>query len=382
MYDDATECPSYDGSREALRVGYVFNSPEIIGGGEFSFIDLLDAIRQVEVKPVALVPGPGEVKTRLQSLGVDVELIRLQPLRSRSLLSLPRRRTQLAGLFKYLRLDLIHANGARCMLYAGPAARRAGIPCVWHVRVLERDRLLDRIRAQYASCVVANSRATAAAIQPFVPTSTSLEVVYNGIRLDGFTSAPPADLKGDLGATETPVVLGVGRFTKWKAFEDLIRACAILKEQGLRFSCILVGEALPSERGYEIELKRLAQDLRLTNVFFAGWRNDVASIMKSSSVLVLPSHGEPFGRVMIEAWACGLPVVATNAGGPAELIRHGIDGLLVPVDAPERLSDAITYLLEDSSLSNRLTAAAAERTAKFSLEKHVEHMLRIYRALL
>jgi glycosyltransferase involved in cell wall biosynthesis len=215
-----------------------------------------------------------------------------------------------------------------------------------------------------------------------VPASTRLEVVYNGIGFDGFTAAPPADLKGDFGVTELPVVLGVGRFTRWKAFEDLIRACANLKDQGLRFSCLLVGEPLPAERDYEIELKRLARDLQLTNVFFPGWRTDVASIMKSSAVLVLPSHGEPFGRVMIEAWACGLPVVATNAGGPAELIRHGIDGLLVPVGNPKRLGGAISSLLEDRTLSNRLAAAAAERTPEFSLEKHVEHMGRIYRDLL
>jgi glycosyltransferase involved in cell wall biosynthesis len=381
MYDHPREFPSLDRGREVLRVGYVFNSPEIVGGGEFSFIDLLDAIREVQVKPVALVPGPGEIKTRLQSLDVDIEDIPLPPLRSRSLLSLPRQQAQLAGLFKDLKLDLIHTNGARCMLYAGPAARRAGMPCLWHVRVLERDRLLDRIRARYASLIVANSHAVAAAIQPCVPASTSVKVIYNGIRLNRFTSVPPADLSRAFGATEFPVVLGVGRFTRVKAFEDLIRACAILKNQGLRFSCILVGEPLPSERGYEIELRRLTQDLRLTNVFFAGWRTDVASIMKSSSVLVMPSHGEAFGRVVIEAWACGLPVVAANVGGPAELIRHGIDGLLVPVGNPETLGRAVTSLLEDRAFSDRIAAAAAQRTAKFSLENHVEHMLRIYREL-
>ncbi|MFA7160328.1 MAG: glycosyltransferase family 4 protein, partial [Kiritimatiellia bacterium] len=132
------------------KVGFVFNSERIIGGGELSFIDLVGEIRKLGVSPVVFVPGPGEVIDRIVALGVAVHKTPWPPIRLRSIVDLPLRHARLAGLFRELGLDLIHANGARCMLYAGPAARRAGIPCVWHVRVLERDMILDRIRARYA----------------------------------------------------------------------------------------------------------------------------------------------------------------------------------------------------------------------------------------
>jgi len=288
------------------KVGYIFNSAEIIGGGELSFIDLVDEIRALGVKPVVFVPGPGAIKDRMDAMGVAVHETPWPPVRLRSLAGLPGRHARLAGLFRELGLDLVHANGARCMLYAGPAARRAGIPCVWHVRVLERDRILDRIRARFASVVIANSNAAAKTIKPLLPKSTGCQVVYNGIRLDQIANAPAADLKAEFGIPGGPVILGVGRFSPGKAFDDLIRACHILKNERLPFSCLLVGRSLPEEADCEAELKALAGSLGLGNVLFPGWREDVPSIMKASSVLVLPSRVEAFGRGIPEAWTCGL----------------------------------------------------------------------------
>ncbi len=364
------------------RIGYIFNFERIIGGGEISFIDLVDVIRALGVQPVVFVPGPGAVRDRIAALGIEVHETPFPPVRLRSLVDLPRRHIHLARLFRDLGLEIIHANGARCMLYAGPAARRAGIPCVWHVRVLERDRILDRIRARYASVLIANSNAAAKTLIPFLPKSTGCEVVYNGLRLDQIAAAPVADLKAELNIPPGPVILGVGRFSRGKAFDDLIRACRILKNEHLSFSCLLVGRALPEEADCEADLKALAVNLGLDNVLFPGWRDDVPSIMKASSVFVLPSRVEAFGRCIPEAWTCGLPIVATDEGGPAELITHAADGLLVKVGDVNAIAKAIASLLRDSSLAKQLVTAGRVKAQTFSLLNHARQVNGIYENIL
>jgi len=364
------------------RIGYLFNTAEIIGGGELSFIELIDAIRRFEVLPLAFVPGSGEVMTRLKAIGVDVQESPWHPISAWSLACLPRRQARLAQWFRALKLDLVHTNGARCMLYAGPAAHRAGIPCVWHVRVLERDRILDRIRSHYATAIVANSHSVSDSLARTIGTAKQVKVIYNGIRSSPSQSIEALDLQREFGVPEGPVIVAVGRFTRWKRFEDLIQACAILEEKAVPFSCLLVGEALPSEKNYEIELRNLVNDLELTKVCFTGWRDDVLSILRAASVLVLPSRSEPFGRILVEAWICGVPVIATNAGGPAELISHGVDGLLVPVADQQTLSTAISSILEDRAFAERLAEAGSQRVTEFSLEKHAENILLVYRSLL
>ncbi|MCG2659551.1 MAG: glycosyltransferase, partial [Kiritimatiellae bacterium] len=330
-----------------IRVGFVFNHAAIIGGGEISFIDLADEIRNFGFEPVGIVPGDGEVRSRLDALNIKTVVAAWPPIGIRSVIDFPRRIYRTAELFQQQGLNLVHANGARCMLYAGPAAKRLFIPCVWHVRVLARDRLLDRVRARYASAIIVNSGAVASTLKPYALPSRKIDVVYNGLDLEKFNVVKPLDLSREFGLPAAPVVLAAGRFSRWKGFADLIRACAILRRKSIAFTCLLVGKALPADKDYECHLVTLARQYGLTNVVFTGWRDDVPAIMKSASVMVLPSHGEPFGRVIIEAWACGLPVVATNEGGPAEIIDDKVNGMLVRTGNAGQMADAIEMILRD-----------------------------------
>jgi len=363
------------------KAGYIFNFAEIVGGGELSLLDLAGEIRALEVQPIGFVPGPGEVRRRLEAMKVPVHETPWPPIRLGSLASLPGRQKRLAELFRNEALDLVHVNGARCMLYAGPAARRAGIPCVWHVRVLERDRLLDRFRARCASAVIANSEAAAATIRPLLPGSVKCKVIYNGLRLEEIASTPPGDLKAQFGLGGAPVILAAGRFSRSKGFDDLIKACHILKGKGIAFACLLAGQSTPEEADCEADLKKLARGLGLDNVVFAGWRDDIPALMKASSALALPSHVEAFGRVIPEAWACGLPVVAAAAAGPAELIKDGSDGLLARVGDAEEMARALATILQDKALAARLAAAGRARAPDFSLQNHARMINDVYKAL-
>ena len=97
---------------------------------------------------------------------------------------------------------------------------------------------------------------------------------------------------------------------------------------------------------------------------FLGWRNDRASLFKTADVCVYPSREEPFGNVVVEAWACGTPLVTTASTGPRWLVRDGKDALMTPVDDVDALSAGIRRLLASPELRASLAAAGRRRVAE------------------
>lgn len=363
----------------SIRVAYIFNSSRIIGGGEISFLDLIGEIGNHGYEPVAIVPGEGEISERLAEMGVTTLFFDMPGLKGPEFFRLRKRQHILAELFRENGIRIVHANGARCMLYAGRAAAMSACRCIWHVRVLDRDKYLDKTRAKFADLIVVNSKAVALSLSKFARVNR-IEVIHNGLDLDAWRAAESIDLKEKFSLKSSRVVLGVGRFTYWKGFEDLIDACALLMAKKVEFSCLLVGEALPSEKGYETMLRKRVIELGLSEyVTFAGWQDDVKSIMKSATALVVPSHGEPFGRVIVEAWASQLPVIATGRFGPAEIIDSNINGLLVRTADPYMMAKSIATVLDDGSLRERISHAALAKLEQFTLEGHAAKVAGAYR---
>jgi glycosyltransferase involved in cell wall biosynthesis len=364
-----------------MKIGFIFNQSALIGGGEISCIDLAASLRDYGVTPVALVPGSGEIEERLNRLSIPVTLTEFPRFTWLSLLRWPRYVRTLARTFSSLALDLVHVNGARSMLYAGPAARHAQIPCVWHNRVLHRDYLLDRIRGHYADAVIANSNAVADTLEK---TGISrISTVYNGFAIEALKQQAPLDLHREFQvAPGIPIILAVGRLCAWKGFDDLLEACSMLNRNQVKHFCLILGKSVPEEKKYIASLLDRKEKLKLSNVHFAGWRNDAAAFMKGATLLAVPSHAEPFGRIVVEAWACGLPVIATDAAGPAEIIRHGENGILVPPKKPKELAIALAQLLDDPSKRAAIARAGMIRAGDFTLEQHRDAVLAIYRSVL
>jgi glycosyltransferase involved in cell wall biosynthesis len=159
--------------------------------------------------------------------------------------------------------------------------------------------------------------------------------------------------------------LAVGRLDASKGFDDLLRAAAIVRDRGLDLDVALVGDGEQSAA-----LRRLASSLRIADrVHFRGWltHDAVPAAMRESTMLVHPSCGlgDAVPTVIKEAMALGTPVIGSTAVGIPELLDDGRCGLLVPERNPERLADAITWMLRDASLRESLGRAGrafAERT--------------------
>lgn len=184
----------------------------------------------------------------------------------------------------------------------------------------------------------------------------------------------PACARAEFDTPEgAPLLLALGRLHENKAFDVLIEALEGLPEAYLWLagSGPLADDlaALADRRGVSGRLRML------------GWRDDVAALFAAADVFICPSRHEPLGNVVIEAWAQGAPVVATAAGGPAELIEDGVSGLLVPIDDAAALADTIKRLLDDRALRARLVEAGrVAYRASYTVDRVVRRYIEFFEA--
>ncbi len=156
----------------------------------------------------------------------------------------------------------------------------------------------------------------------------------------------PVDRAGLDTPEGVPLLLGMGRLHDVKAHDVSLKALALIPDAYLWIA---------GDGPLEDKLKAMATALGVADrVRFLGWRNDAGALYRTADVCVFPSRFEPLGNVVIQAWAHGLPVVAADSQGPGALIRHGEDGVLVPIDEPEPLADGVKAILADPMLKIRL----------------------------
>jgi glycosyltransferase involved in cell wall biosynthesis len=200
-------------------------------------------------------------------------------------------------------------------------------------------------------------------------------VVFNGVEpLDG-GSVAGADGASTAPATE-PTVLAVGRLVRVKGFDLLLEAFARASlPHGTR---LVIGGDGAERADLEASARRLGVADR---VEFLGRLDpsDVARAMAGASLLVVPSRVEAFGIVVLEGWRAGLPVIATDHGGPVEFVSHLHDGYLVDPEDPDALGRALEEVLGDAALADRLGAAGAERVRAFTWAATVDAYEQLYR---
>ncbi|MDR3522535.1 MAG: glycosyltransferase [Acetobacteraceae bacterium] len=171
------------------------------------------------------------------------------------------------------------------------------------------------------------------------------------------------------------VALVLSRMHRVKGIDTLLEAAA--RVPGL--FVWLAGD------GPELETYRaLATALGLAGrVRFLGWRNDRKSLLQAADICVLPSRYEPFGTVIVEAWAAGRPLVATSADGARQYVRHDQDGLLSPIEDVPALAANLARLLAEPALGPRLAAAGSARyAADFTREIVIDRLIETYRHVL
>jgi len=267
------------------------------------------------------------------------------------------------------------------MIYCGPAGLLTGIPVVWHVRITDTDPCLDGILFYLAKIVVCNSKATALRFRAFKD-QKKIRIIYNGLDWTRY-AGPFQERRLRNVPADSPVVLNIGRLEPEKGQELFIETARRVKERYPSTRFVLAGRDLSPDQQYLARLQRKVRELDLLGeVIFLGERDNVPEILGEADILVSTSRKESFGRVLLEAAASGIPVVAFEVGGVLEIVEEGETGFLVREGDTRAMADKIFLLLSDPSLRGQMGSRGREKVRKeFTSTLHAQKMQRIYERL-
>ncbi|MFA5339949.1 MAG: glycosyltransferase [Candidatus Omnitrophota bacterium] len=368
-----------------FNVLYVDIFGDWIGGGQRSLMDLAKSLDPERFNPVIVCPEEGKFVDLIRSHSIAVEIVPMGTFKTVNFISWVSTFNKLAGLVKNRKIDLIHVNGLRAAIYCGAVAKYFKIPLVWHVRVPESGGVAEKAAYAFAHKIIVNSRAVGKKFANWRGSSDKVTVIYNGINLEEFK---PGERKNksvaEFGFGENDPLVGiVGELSPKKGQKYFLEAASKVFRESPQVKFLIVGEEHDSGV-YKGELIRLADRLKISSsVYFLGFRDDIAGILDSLALLVHCPEREGFGRVVVEAMALKVPVVATNAGGIPEIIKDGVNGFLIPVGDPETLAKTILDILRDKARSGILGEAGRKTVEEsFDLKRQIKKIEGIYRELL
>lgn len=341
-------------------------SGNLYGGVEAMLVVLArDAAACPGLEPEFALAFEGRLAQELRACGATVHT--LGAVRASRPASIMRARRALLAVMRERRPDFVMCHSAWSYSIFGATVRRMRLPVgFWlHDAVRGRHWTERWAKRRTPDIVIYNSRYTGATVG----------AVFSGARsaLVHCPVAPPARHKGDREAVReelgvdpgTVVIVQIGRLERWKGHPLLLHALGFLGELP-GWECWIVGGAQRSaERAYESQLRTLAVSRGVRKrVRFLGERSDVPRVLAAADIFCQPNaQAEPFGVAIIEAMYAELPVVATDMGGPTEILGGQSCGVLVPPRRPEELAKALRALIEHPS-GRRAMGALGPRRAR------------------
>jgi glycosyltransferase involved in cell wall biosynthesis len=270
----------------------------------------------------------------------------------------PRLILKLAQCFRRWRPDVVHTHDQRALVYAGPAARLTRVPMIVHTRhgrdihATPRQTTVIRHLSRLVDRFVCVSEEVAELSRGQGIAGSRLRTIKNGIDTGRFRFSGPN--------AAGPVVT-VARLSPEKDVANLVRATALVAQRAPEMRVEVAGGG-PCQEG----LKRLAADLGVVDrITFTDELRDVAAVLARARMFVLPSLSEGTPLTVLEAMACGLPVVATRVGGIPDVVIEGETGLLVPAADPPALAEAVLSLWRDPERGEAMGKAGRKRTEEW-----------------
>jgi len=345
--------------------------PELKSGGvERGTVDLAKYLVKRGHKAVVVSAG-GPLVGDLTSTGVTHYTL---PVHKKSLFSIFYSVRALTKIIRIESIDIIHARSRVPALVAFLVSRRTNVPFITTCHGFYSKHLLSWPMGWGKLVVVASNIIGKRMRDDFGVPHEKIRLIPRGVDLEEFRCDP------DRAAGSAEIVVGlVGRLTPIKGHPLFLKAMARVARVYPKVKIQIIGDA--SKPQYKDELLTLTRNLGLEHVVqFLGTRYDIPELLSKMTVLVAPSVGEEaFGRVVIEAGACGVPVVATRMGGLVDILEHEKDGLLVGSDDPRILADSVLRYLKDPDFARNMAAALRKKVEiEFPLEKMFEKTVKVY----
>jgi glycosyltransferase involved in cell wall biosynthesis len=341
---------------------------------------------------VTLVTRVSTCATRIRAAGIELIPLRLSrsshnPLREIATI------VEIIGIYRRLRPDIVHHVALKPVLYGGLAARLLRVPAVVNALMglgyifssgdLKARLLRPLVEIAYRGLL--NARNSHLIVQNpddrdlltgrrLVAPNRIVLIRGSGVDLLAFDEVPePAGV---------PLVILPARMLRDKGVEEFVVAARLLKQQGVSARFALVGDPDPDNPA-SIPEATLKGWQAQGAVEYWGWRNDMTQVYRECNLVVLPAYREGLPKALIEAAACARAIITCDVPGCREVVRHEDNGLLVPVQDPIALMDAMRRLIREPSTRHRMGARGRARAEeKFSIEKVVQETLNVYQELI
>ena len=349
------------------RIAILFEYPSL-NGGENSMLAVLQHLRDsASCEAIALAPPTGQLGDRLAE-----QKIAHRPLsmfedggqrRDRSIVE-----QDIREALDQTQADLIHGNSLSMGRLLGRMSDSLSVPVTAHLRDiigLSGAAIRDLNRT---SRLIAVSDATRSFHLNQGMDADRIAVIHNGIDAKRFECSEESrrEMRQELGIpADAVVMLTAGQIGLRKGLNTLAEAAVRLSDSLPGLHWMLAGERFSTkaesiEFEHSIDAAFRSAEPRLT-YHRLGWRSDMPRVMSAADVLVHAARQEPLGRVILEASAAGLAIVATDVGGTSEIVQHGESALLVPADEPGMLAEQVGRFVESPDMRSHFGNAACER---------------------
>jgi lipopolysaccharide heptosyltransferase II len=348
--------------------------PELnVGGVERGTVDLAKELVRLGHKAVVVSNG-GNLVEDIEKAGVVHYCL---PVHRKSIPNIFLMVPKLVEIIKKEGIDVVHARSRMPAWIAFFACRRTRTAFVTTCHGYYKKHLFSLVMG-YAKRVIVPSNVIARhMIEDFGVPHERIRLIPRSVDLDKFRYTPPDKRPGKVFNVGI-----IGRLTPIKGHLHFIKAMAKVASSNPNVKIWIVGDAPSSKDAYKEQLRVLVKRLGLEDsTEFLGTQKDIPGILANLNLLVLATTTqEAFGRVIVEAQACGVPVVATAVGGVIDIIEDGRTGLLVPPADPQAMAEAIIKISGDKGLALRMAQNAYEKVKlNYGVELMVQRTLAVYK---
>lgn len=386
------------------KILVIHQSAELYGSDK-TMLYFLSELDKTKYLPIIVLPFDGPLKIELEKNNIKVVIA--------PVLKLYRKMLTPKNIFKFIKeyykgikilnalnkeykFDLVYTH-TLAVLIGILFAKKRNIKHLWHVQeIIAKPKVFNFLFKKILSLdcnhkVVYDSIATMNFwIENNLKLTEKSEAVWNGIETKNSKSFTDAELRevreNYFFATNNEIVIAlVGRINSWKGQQLLLQSFKTLIEKHKHIKLVYLGSAPPNQTIFETELRNKIKEYNLeSNVILIPFQKEIEKFWNSIDIAVVPStEPEPFGMVVIEAMLAKKPVIASNHGGPTEIVVENETGLLFEPNNHNSLSAALEKLIKDEQLRKLYGANGFKRVHNtFSLENHVNHFEKIFEELL
>jgi glycosyltransferase involved in cell wall biosynthesis len=337
------------------------------GGSDQALLRMIRSLPSDEFRCHLALPGPSPLADEYAAAGATLHTVPMQRISTSHrvrdwlgyVLGWPLAVGRLVRLIRNEHIDVVHTNSLHSW-YGWAAAFVTRRPHVWHAREINvQSRLALRVERfltrRFATRVIAMSQAIADQLDP-----ANVVVVYETADAREFHAGRAGAFRPRIGIADDALLVGtIGRIDTWKGFDVMLDAFELVTVKRPDIHLVVAGGAVKGKEALAEELA--ARAATIDHVHWLGPRTDAADLLADLDLFALPStEPEPYGLVVVEALASGVPVVVTDAGGPPEIVARAADGAgrLVAPGSPDALAGAIDAVLAAGSVTSTAVRSA------------------------